>query len=70
LNDLLALLVQGRGCLIEDQNRRILDEGTSNGDSLFLTSRELLALDSAFLIEALVELKLPAFTLLLNHAVN
>jgi len=70
LNDLLALLVQSRGCLIEDQNRRVLDEGTSNGDSLFLTSRELLALDSAFLIEALVELKLPVFTFLLNHAVN
>jgi hypothetical protein len=36
-----VLSVESRGCFIEDQDGRVLDEGSGNGDSLFLSAREL-----------------------------
>ena len=58
LHDLLALLVEGAGGFIQDEDLRVLDQRASNGDSLLLTARELGALESAFLVEAFVELEL------------
>ena len=40
LNDTLALIVEGARCLIEDQNARVGDERTGNGDALALATRE------------------------------
>lgn len=51
LNLLLALLIECRGGLIEDENLGFPQDGTGNGDSLFLASRELAASQSAFRFE-------------------
>lgn len=44
LNLPLRGLIQGRCSLIKDQDLRASDDGSSNGDPLFLTPRELAAL--------------------------
>ena len=41
LNDLLTLLVEGTRCLVKDENLRVFDYRTSNGDALLLAAREL-----------------------------
>lgn len=41
LDLLLVLFVQGGSRLIQEQNFRLLDEGSCNGDPLFLAAREL-----------------------------
>jgi hypothetical protein len=41
LHDLLALLVESGGRLVENQDLRVLDEGASDRHSLLLTAREL-----------------------------
>jgi hypothetical protein len=40
LNDALALVVEGAGRLVEDQDARIGDERAGNGDALALAARE------------------------------
>ena len=57
LHDLLALLVEGAGGLVEDQDLRVLDQGAGYGDALLLAAGELGALEAAFLVEAFVELE-------------
>ena len=38
LNDLLALLIKSRSCLVKDENLGVLDESSSDGHSLLLSS--------------------------------
>ena len=58
LNYLLALLVQSGRRFVQDENLRVLNEGTGNGHSLLLSTRELRALQAAYLLEARVQLLL------------
>jgi len=55
LHNFLALLVQGRSCLVENQYARIFDEGTSDSNSLLLASREFPSFESTFLHKTFVE---------------
>ena len=56
LHDLLALLVQSAGGLVEDHDLRRLDQSSSDGDTLFLTARQFAAFQPAELHEARIEL--------------
>ena len=40
LHDLLALRIECGGCLIEDEDARILQDGTRDGNALTLTARD------------------------------
>ena len=55
LNDLLTLLIKGRGCLVKDENLGVLDESTRDGNSLLLSTREFGALEATHLIETWME---------------
>lgn len=41
LHDMLALVIQRRGRLIQNQDRRVFQENPGDGDALFLPAREL-----------------------------
>lgn len=56
LYDLLALLVESRRCLIEDQDAWIFNECTSDRNSLLLSTGQLRALEPAYLLEARMQL--------------
>ena len=57
LHDLLTMLIQGRGCLIEDDDFRVLDECPCNGDPLLLTSRKLATFEATILLETFMKNK-------------
>ena len=40
LHNLLTLLIEGRGSLVQNQDLWVLDQGPSNSDPLFLASRK------------------------------
>ena len=58
LHNLLALLVQRRRRLVQNQDLRVLNQGASDGYSLLLASRELRAFESANLLESRMQLLL------------
>lgn len=58
LHNLLALLVQRRRRLVQNQDLRVLNQGASDGHSLLLASRELRAFESANLLESRMQLLL------------
>ena len=55
LDYLLALSVQGRGGLVQEQDPGVSDESTGNGDSLLLSPRQLGSLAAHVSIVALSE---------------
>ena len=52
LHNLLTLLIEGRGSLIQNQDLWVLDKSSSNSYALLLTTREFRSLQSADLLEA------------------
>ena len=53
----LGGLIQGRCCLIKDQDLRASNDGSGDGDPLFLAPRELAALDPALDVKSVVQLE-------------
>lgn len=54
LHDLLTVLIKGRRCLVENEDFRVLDQCSRNSDTLLLSTTELAALGTTFLVEAFV----------------
>ena len=50
-------LIQGRCSLVKDQDLRASDDGSGDGDPLFLATRELAALDPALDVKPVVQLE-------------
>ena len=67
LHHFLALLVESRSGFIEDQDPWVLDEGSGDGDSLFLTTRKLTSLEPAVLVESFMQLE---FAVCVTQLVN
>lgn len=56
LDLLLGVFVQGGGSLIEKQDLWLSENGSSNSNSLFLSTRELAAFDAALCLESLMHI--------------
>ena len=68
LDHLLAVLIQSRRCLVQDQDPRVLDQSASNGDSLLLAAREFASLEATILGEALMQSEFAIFVPLLVNS--
>ena len=55
LNDCLRLVIQSGGRLVQNNNRRIFDKGTGNGNTLFLTAGEQNAALADFGIQSFIQ---------------
>lgn len=58
LHDFLALLVQGWGSLVKNQDARILDQSSGNSDSLLLATWKLSTFQATNLLETFMQGKL------------
>lgn len=56
LHKLLRFLIEGRGGLVEKENRRLADDGSSDSNSLLLSSRKLAATLTSEDLEACMKL--------------
>lgn len=55
LDLLLGVFIQGRGCLVEQQDLGLSDEGSGNGNSLFLSAGEFATFEAALSVEAFMK---------------